>query len=115
MNVNGKWYPERALHTVESARRTSLYETASFLLQQANKDVPYDTGMLQSSGHASVATDGSVAAVSYDTPYAVSIHEAVGRNFGHGRKAKWLQLAFQNNTNAARELLVRLMKARWPR
>lgn len=58
------------------------------VLDEARKQVPYDTGALSRSGM--VDSEGLQATVSFDTPYAVRWHEN-NANFQHGRKMKYLE------------------------
>jgi hypothetical protein len=113
MSFQGKWNPGPAKAAIEEARKKTLYEVGSLMLHEANKTVPYNEGILQASGH--VSADDQRAVVSYDTPYAVLVHESPHRRFQHGRRGKWLQLTFQENAARARDMLATLMKQRWPR
>lgn len=76
--------------TREGARR-GLKLAAEEVLARANETVPHDEGTLEASGEASVAGQGLIAVVSYDTPYAVRLHEHPEYDFQQGRRGKWLE------------------------
>jgi len=59
------------------------------VLTEANKLVPHDEGTLEKSGF--IDAKGLVAAVSYDTPYAIRLHEHPEYNFRGGREGKWVE------------------------
>lgn len=65
-----------------------------YLLEEANKTVPYRDGILESSGTTS--TDGKTVCVSYNTPYARRLHEHPEYNFRGKGRGKWLQLTFED-------------------
>lgn len=75
------------------AAEQAVGDAAEHLLTEANKTVPLEEGALQRSG--TVTHEGLRAVVSYDTPYAVVQHERTDYRHDPGRRAKWLQLTFQ--------------------
>lgn len=77
-------FEEQAFEVVKKA--------AELLLTEANRTVPKDTGLLLQSGKTSADEIAKVAAVSYDTPYAVRLHEHPEYNYKNGRRGKWLEL-----------------------
>lgn len=70
-----------------------LTRVAEHVLQVANTEVPFESGALARSGKTSVDEVRLVAAVSYDTPYAVVQHEDLTYQNDPGRNAKWLERA----------------------
>ncbi|WP_399088022.1 hypothetical protein ACGH2B_12495 [Streptomyces sp. BBFR2] len=64
---------------------------AEHLLAASRAEVPLDEGTLERSGAASVDESSLTAAVSYDTPYAVRVHEDMTARHSPGRKAKYLE------------------------
>jgi len=74
----------------------ALFEASEVLLEESDRDVPIDKGDLQISGQTSFDEEKLQSAVSYDTPYAVRLHENPQYNFQHGRKGKWLEDALKN-------------------
>lgn len=59
------------------------------VLSESNKIVPHYEGFLEGSGF--VDADGLRAAISYDEPYAIRLHEHPEYNFRGGREGKWLE------------------------
>ena len=96
MRVRWDSGPAKAEAKRESQR--ALAESAEFMLAQANDTVPLEEGTLARSGATSV--EGDTAVVSYDTPYAIRLHENPQYRFQHGRRGKWLELTFQENAPA---------------
>lgn len=77
---------------VQAASQRGLAVGAEYLLEVANRTVPFLEGHLERSGEARVS--GDEATVGYDIVYARYQHEGVG--FNHtmpGRRAKWLELS----------------------
>lgn len=66
---------------------------AEHILGESTKLVPIEEGTLSSSGKTSAEMQGgtAVAAVSYDTPYAVRQHEELDYRHDAGRQAKYLE------------------------
>lgn len=94
-----------AIAVVNDAARRGLALAAEYVLEQANRTVPHEEGTLQRSGRASVADDELRAAVSYDTPYAVPVHENLRAAHDAGRRAKWLELTMQEQADAVRQIV----------
>lgn len=80
----------------EKARK-ALDRAANNLLEEANRMVPLDWGTLMKSGEASLGDTDLTAVVSYDTAYAVRLHEHPEYNFQGGREGKWLEKACNEN------------------
>lgn len=66
---------------------------AEHILGESTKLVPIEEGTLSSSGKTSAEMQGgtAVAAISYDTPYAVRQHEDMSYRHDPGRTAKYLE------------------------
>lgn len=75
-----------------SIGRQALSDAAEYLLEQANRTVPHDEGTLMRSGLVTMSAVQMLAAISYDTPYAVRQHEDLSLRHAKGRRAKWLEL-----------------------
>lgn len=71
------------------------------LLEDAQERVPFDDGTLRDS--AVVTTDGDTAVVSYDTPYAIRLHENPQYNFQGQGEGKWLENAVARREPRAAE------------
>lgn len=78
---------------VRKAAEAALGDAGEALLTEANRTVPLEEGTLQRTG--TVSQDGLTVAVSYGGPYAVVQHEHTEFRHDPGRRAKWLQLTFQ--------------------
>lgn len=94
MTTSWKWTPNKS--DIELHRKiveAALKDGAEFLLEDANRRVPIETGTLMRSG--TVTADGLKAAVAYDTPYAPRQHENTRYRHDQGREAKWLQRTFE--------------------
>jgi len=76
---------------VEEAAADGAKVAALRLLDDAQQRVPLDDGTLRDS--AAVTTDGDTAVVSYDTPYAVRLHESPQYDFQGQGEGKWLENA----------------------
>ena len=82
---------------VRQAGLQALHETNKMLLDEANKTVPLDTGLLKDTGDVSSSYQQLKSVISYDTPYAVKVHEDPTLNFkGQGRH-KWLEKTLLEN------------------
>ena len=88
MSLQIKWDASQVLNAVNGGGEKGVRACANLLLDEARKQVPLDTGALSRSG--AVDSDGLLAVVSFDTPYAVRWHEEHA-NFQHGRKNKYLE------------------------
>lgn len=78
-------------------------EAGDELLRLSTMEVPHDTGFLQSTGK--VSKKDLQAAVSYNTPYAVRVHEHPEFRFQRGRKAKYLEDPFKKNVSLFRSII----------
>jgi hypothetical protein len=96
LSVRINWYGSQVDAAVKASALKGLLEGAEYLLEEADRDVPHDTGALQDTGETSLSPEEMKATVSYDTPYAMRLHEHPGYHFQNGRKGKWLEDAFKN-------------------
>lgn len=94
-----------ALVVMRDAAARGLALAAEYVLEEANRSIPIEEGTLQRSGVASVDDDGTRAAVSYDTPYAVPVHEDLTARHDAGRRGKWLELTLQEQQDAVRQII----------
>lgn len=88
-----KWYSGELKEAERKEGKIAMLKLAENVLEEANKDVPHDEGILMTSGDTSAdeTAKGITAHVSYDTPYAKRLHENPQYNFNEGRKGKWLE------------------------
>lgn len=90
---------------VSEASGRALAIAAEYLLEQANRSVPVEEHTLQRTGRTSVNDEGTQAAVTYDTPYAVPVHENLTARHDEGRRAKWLELTLQEQKEQVRQII----------
>lgn len=93
------------LLATEQASSRALAVAAEYVLEQANRSIPIEEGTLQRSGVASVDDNGTRAAISYDTPYAVRVHEDLVARHDAGRRAKWLEATLAEQADAVRQII----------
>lgn len=91
MTVKATWYGDQIKQQVRAATAQGLYLAAEVLLARSREIVPWDESTLAKSGAASVDAAQQVAAVSYDTVYAVVQHERLDYHHRAGRQAKYLE------------------------
>jgi len=103
-----KWEGGAVKEKARDAAARALFESAAALLQEANKKCPHRTGYLQSTGRADVDHSAPAGWVSYNTPYAVRLHEHPEYRFGENREGKWLERAMER----MRQRLVEHIKRR---
>jgi hypothetical protein len=84
---------------VNNAIDHALQVTAEALLTESNKTTPKDEGILVQSGKVSYDSLSKTGYVSYDTPYAIRLHEHPEYNFQNGRRGKWLELTMLEQKN----------------
>lgn len=99
----------RAKDIIGGAAARGLGLAAEHGLGEANKKVPIEEGTLERSGAVSVDEEKLVAAVSYDTPYAVKQHE-VPMNHGDGRTHKWLENAMNAEKDTMLEIIAKSIR-----
>ena len=88
MSLRMTWDGSKVLNEVSKKAERAVRAAANYVLDESRKQVPIDTGALSRSG--AVSSEGNIAAVSYDTPYAIRWHEQQA-NFQRGRKNKYLE------------------------
>lgn len=93
----------QALAQVRKAAERAVADAGEHLLEQANRTVPIEEGTLARSGQATA--QGMTTVVSYDSPYAVRQHEDTRLRHDQGRRAKWLQRTFEEESAQVGEFL----------
>jgi len=83
-------------------------EAGDELLRLSALEVPHDTGHLQGTGK--VSKKKLEAAISYNTPYAVRLHEHPEFKFQKGRKAKYLESPLKNNVGVFKSIISERIK-----
>ncbi|MFD9879992.1 hypothetical protein ACFWZT_00820 [Streptomyces alboflavus] len=82
---------DAALRATRDGAVRGLLLGAEHILAEAHKVVPIDEGTLERSGTVSVDEQDLTAAVTFDTPYAVRMHEELTYRHAPGRTAKYLE------------------------
>lgn len=90
---------------IEDAAKLGLIKAAEYVLEKANRTIPHERGDLQDSGHVSVNDDGTRAAITYDSPYAVRQHEELTWHHNDGRRAKWLEKTLVEEADTVRQII----------
>ena len=110
--VRSVWFGGLVTTRMRVAAADGLFDAAEHILEYANRSVPHREGTLMRSGQADIDRARLEASVSYDTPYAVRLHEHPEYNFRGGRRGKWLELSLQERDHVVQDFLVaRLRKA----
>ncbi|MDU0864420.1 HK97 gp10 family phage protein [Actinomyces urogenitalis] len=99
----GSWRLPQVAANMTAASTKALALGAEVLRAAAVEQTPVDEGTLRRS--ASVSIDKDVAAVSYNTPYAVRQHEELGYHHPKGGKAKYLEDALHENSDQIRAVI----------
>lgn len=99
------WRGQLVREAVKEAADQSAKASAEAVLQDANYHVPYKDGILMGSGRVVQGRDSSgrmvaEAFVSYDTAYAVRLHENPQFNFKPPGEGKWLDKALKRHRRA---------------
>lgn len=98
-----EWFGHRVTTLISKAGQRGVESAAHKMLDDANMHVPFNTGQLRETGAVTGdswdATDNE-AAVSYDTEYAVIMHEHPEYNFQGSGEGKWLEHAMQRRANS---------------
>ena len=82
---------------VARAALNGLETAADVLLEEANRTIPFEFGDLAGSGDTSVDASALKSNVYYTAPYAPRQHEDTTLRHAQGRRARWLELAAQEN------------------
>lgn len=75
------------------------------LLEAANRTVPLEEGTLERSGATDVDEDNLTGSVYYDSVYAAYQHEGLDFRHAPGRRAKWLELAVDEESATIEALI----------
>ena len=99
-----EWNASEVKRQINREAQRALKDAGEHILEQANRRIPHDEGILQNSGDVSVDGRNLEGYVSYDTPYAIRLHEHPEYNFQKGREGKWLEntisdILVQNQVN----------------
>lgn len=99
------WDGDDIADELKEAAARGLGIAAEYVLGVSNPRVPHEEGTLERSGTTSVDPDELLAAVSYDTPYAVRQHEDLTLHHDDGRRAKYLESAATESAQTVLDLV----------
>lgn len=96
---------DRWADDVETGAADGLYLAGEHVLGVSNAHVPIEEATLERSGEVSIDRGQLVAAVSYDTPYAVVQHEDLTLTHDPGRTGKFLENAFNGERSTVTRII----------
>ena len=112
MAANLVWRGLRVAQQIRDKQVRALFEAVEFLRGESVAIAPKDDGPLIASAVSSVeprGPDGPIAAYSYDTSYAVAMHEGVEFNFQNGRQPKYMERVNLQHRDRTNEFLAERM------
>ena len=90
---------------IQKAALAGLNDAADFVLVEADKQVPVESGHLVGTGLVTMQEEKFRAAISYDGPYAVYQHELLHLKHVHGGNAKFLERPLVDETAKELEII----------
>ncbi|WP_440100025.1 hypothetical protein [Streptosporangium sp. H16] len=110
VEFNEKVSAEQLSAQIKRSAVLGLRKSAEVVLATARHNTPHESGDLERSGAPSVDPTNLVAAVSFNTPYAVRQHEEV--NYDHPKKgeAKYLENALAEEADNVRKILAKYLE-----
>ena len=93
-----RWTGDAQRAIVRQATEAALKDGAEYLLEEANRTIPHDTGTMMRTG-ATTTLSWDEQAIHYDTPYALRQHEDTRLRHLPGRRARWLALTLEEQTD----------------
>lgn len=100
-----EWAADQVIATTGDAAVAGLTTSIESLLTIANRTAPLDEGPLTESGTVAIDPYTLEAAMGWDTPYAVRLHENPQYQFQGGRRGKWAELTLQEQQHQVRQWL----------
>lgn len=97
---------------MEDAVSDAIKIASEALLTESNKTAPKDEGILIQSGKTDFDSMTNTGYVSYDTPYAIRLHEHPEYNFQNGRRGKWLELTMNEQRTMLANLIALKLRER---
>jgi hypothetical protein len=109
-DVDVEWNGPEIIGIFEGASMAGLELAAEHLLQVSSFLAPLEEGTLARSGEVSTDESDMVAAVSYDTPYAVRQHEELTWRHAEGKTAKFLENPMTEERDTMLELIAAALR-----
>lgn len=110
MSITVKWNKGLAVKARKQAI-AGLRDGAEHILEDANRTIPHDEGVMQNSGAVDVDEAAGEATVYYDTPYVVVQHEDLTIRHAEGRRAKWLEATLNERGDAVANYIAEELRA----
>lgn len=88
---------------VHAALARAGSDVVEFLLEDSNRTVPIEEGVLEGLGTAEFDASTLTGSITYDGPYAARQHEETTWRHDPGRRAKWLELTLLEQDGRARD------------
>ena len=104
------WHGDDAEDKIKDNVMKALRMSAEFLLTETIKTTPKDEGLLIQSGKVSHDDSRVEAVVSFDTPYAIRLHEHPEYNFQNGRRGKYLERTLNEQRQNIANLIAQVMQ-----
>jgi len=106
---------KKAIEANRAAAVKGLAKGSGFLLTEANKICPHDSGRLEESGFNDVDGQELKAVVAYTQEYAAPVHEMdSGTNFKGDGERKWLERTGDRKGEEALETVAEVIKSELP-
>ena len=83
-----------------AAAAEAIKKGLEHLLEESNRVIPHDEGVMQDSGSVDFNSSELAGTVFYDTPYAVRQHEDATLSHKNGRKHHFLEESFNDQSAA---------------
>lgn len=100
---------KKAMNKMEDNSETALTNLGNKILRESRDESPFDVGTLMKTSKMT-KTGKLERTLSYNTPYAVRMHEHPEYNFQNGRKGKYLEDPLKANTSSAVSFLKKFIK-----
>jgi hypothetical protein len=90
---------------VHAAAARGVAIAGEHVLGEAKKIVPIEEHILEESGTVTTDPANLKAAVVFDTPYAVPVHERMDLKHDEGRSAKFLEIPWNAEAGAVQKII----------
>jgi hypothetical protein len=90
----------------------ALSDALEYLLEESNRTIPIEEHIMEGSGTVTVDRANLVGSVSYDTPYTRVQHENLQFRHDPGRRAKWLERTWAEQSGRVGAYLADRLKRR---
>ncbi|MCD4558227.1 minor capsid protein [Schaalia sp. lx-100] len=106
MQVHVTWNGPKIQAKLRGAQRHALRLAGEHLRTQSVQLTPIREGLLRASAAVSLHENRALAAVSFNTPYAVRQHEELGYRHPKGGQAKYLETAADDEKSTMERIVI---------